>query len=214
MPIGREIATPVEDLDGVPPIDLGPGMTHEEQMRKALHVALHVSDNAAMLWDRLACSGCDDKALAGHVHVEFVAGRSQPSDKYAVDVDPPRFWLGKRQGRATLSGPKLLAKVREVMQVPKTGVKARPTAPTPSAEDLESDAELLRPLPTATHIERLGLPYAWRNKLIGHGITTVEQLQALGQGERSLVDELAKIKGVSREMATKIAEQLQDALAS
>jgi len=91
---------------------------------KALTAALTSTQGAAERWARLQESGATDAQLKAAIATEFGngGGGSNPASYYHEGGKQPKFWLGdSREGKPTLAGKALLAKVREVMGVPEGG---------------------------------------------------------------------------------------------
>ena len=98
-----------------------------EKLAGALRAALHGFAGAEARWAKLKENGATDAQLKAAIATEFGngGGGSNPVSYYHEGGKQPKFWLGdSREGKPTLAGKALVAKVREVMGVPEGGEEA------------------------------------------------------------------------------------------
>ncbi len=90
---------------------------NEPTIEDALHHALHHVQNAAERWKPLQYAGADDHELMRAIAFEFVGqGGSSQNGGWSVKGGKSPQFTWKRDG-STLKGKRLLAKVREALQI-------------------------------------------------------------------------------------------------
>jgi hypothetical protein len=109
-------AYPNDEIEADPEeVDLP--QVEEPTLEAALYHALHHVQNAAERWKPLQYSGADDHELMTAIALEFVGqGGSSQNGGWSVKGGKAPQFTWERDG-STLKGKRLLAKVREVLQI-------------------------------------------------------------------------------------------------
>ena len=93
------------------------------ELADGLWQALHCIENADKRWEKLRRTGVTDEDLCEAIRYEWGLGGGQSGpDMQAISYHGganPRFWFGKMigGGKPTLQGRRLLAAVRQLMNV-------------------------------------------------------------------------------------------------
>lgn len=121
--------------------------------------AAHNTQGAEERWGKLRATGATDERLLQQLGFEFgIQAGSSTYGGYAVKGEKnPRLWAGGMSwsGKPTLSGKALIAKAREVLEIPLPGKAQapapKPTAPAAKPEPPAPTAPAPAPAPTAAY---------------------------------------------------------------